>query len=169
MNHDPCEPGAESSPRSSSEIKKQLAELANVRACAEHYGAIDFASQIGMRSILLHEASLQAELGEAEQRESTSAIGETIERVLPDHRPTGKTLQGVLVGGNILKGRFQLQVGEKSFSGKTTKSATKALESIRLGDRVEAVVRKKKRRRGASPTSHKTSYVLTSIKNVSET
>lgn len=74
MNSEPQAEGGNSQPRSSREIKKQLADLSKVRAAAEHYGTPDFASRLGMRSILKHQTILSEELQAAEMLESGAAV-----------------------------------------------------------------------------------------------
>ena len=60
-------------PRSTREIKRELADLATVKAKAEAHGTPDFASRIGLQSILGHEQELVEELRAAEMLESGSA------------------------------------------------------------------------------------------------
>jgi hypothetical protein len=60
-------------PRSTSEIREQLAALNKVKTQALAYGTPDFASQVGMQSILRHEQELLEELRAAELLESNNA------------------------------------------------------------------------------------------------
>ena len=60
-------------PRSASEVRRQLADLAKVRDAARAYGARDFASRAGLDAIHGHEQSLLEELRAAEMLESGSA------------------------------------------------------------------------------------------------
>jgi hypothetical protein len=62
----------QSPPRSKREVERQLADLAKVKAKAETYGMPDFASKIGLQSILCHEQDLREELRAAELLESNS-------------------------------------------------------------------------------------------------
>ncbi|HTU90808.1 MAG TPA: hypothetical protein VMF69_12085 [Gemmataceae bacterium] len=55
--------------RTSAEIREQLADLAKLKAQAEQLGTADFASRIGMQSILEHEQALLKELCAAQQLE----------------------------------------------------------------------------------------------------
>ncbi|HEY7429083.1 MAG TPA: hypothetical protein VH682_32950 [Gemmataceae bacterium] len=65
--------GFQSPPRSAQEIKRQLADLAKVKAKADAYGVRDFASQLGLQSLRGQEQSLIEELRAAEMLESGSA------------------------------------------------------------------------------------------------
>lgn len=56
--------------RTTAEIRAQLADLAKRKAQATASGTSDFASRIGMQSILKHEQELLEELTAAEQFES---------------------------------------------------------------------------------------------------
>lgn len=60
-------------PRSVPEIKRQMADLAKVKAKAEERGASDFASQIMRQSLRSHEQELIEELHAAELLESNNA------------------------------------------------------------------------------------------------
>ena len=48
--------------RSVSEIKSQIADLLEVKYAAETYGVRDFASQVGMLTVINHEVELMEEL-----------------------------------------------------------------------------------------------------------
>jgi hypothetical protein len=74
MNRDLPDSGAEAPPRSAGEIRKQLADLAIVRAAAERHGTPDFASTLGMQSICLHQDALLRELRAAEMLESGADV-----------------------------------------------------------------------------------------------
>lgn len=63
----------QSPPRSTREIKRQLADLAKVKSQAEAYGTPDFASRISLQSLCDHEQELLEELRAAEMLESGSA------------------------------------------------------------------------------------------------
>lgn len=65
--------GLRGSPRSTAEIREQLADLVKVKASATAYGKPNFASQIAMQSILGHEQELVEELRAAELLESNNA------------------------------------------------------------------------------------------------
>ena len=64
---------AHADPRAAAEVRRQLADLARLRETARAYGTPDFASRVGLDSILGHEQSLLEELRAAELLESESA------------------------------------------------------------------------------------------------
>ena len=57
-------------PRAAAEIRHQLADLEDVKRAAQSLGASDFASKVGLASVLAHEKELQEELHAAELLES---------------------------------------------------------------------------------------------------
>ncbi len=65
--------GLQAPPRSTTEIREQISDLTKVKASATAYGTPDFASQLGMQSILGHEQELLEELRAAELLESNNA------------------------------------------------------------------------------------------------
>ena len=69
-------------PRAAAEIRHQLADLEDVKRAAQSLGASDFASKVGLASVLAHEKELQEELHAAELLES-EADAELILRGLP--------------------------------------------------------------------------------------
>ena len=168
MDQGPGKSVGEGSPRPSSEIREQLAEFAVVRASAERHGVLDHASRIGMQSILIHEASLRAELKSAEQQESNAGIGESHDCFRSDPRRSPRIVHGVLVGGNSPPGFSRLMIGDRTIIIKSSRGASKDLKSIPPGAGVEAVVRRKRpRRRGKDSSPPTTTYRLMSIKKVS--
>ena len=70
MNKPKLESKRETSTRPSSEIRRQLADLAEVMGKAEEYGARDHASTSGLKSLRKHKAQLDAELKASELLES---------------------------------------------------------------------------------------------------
>lgn len=64
--------------RTPAEIREQLIDLNNLKAHATAYGTPDFASQLGMQSILAQERELKEELRVAILRESPSISAEPI-------------------------------------------------------------------------------------------
>jgi hypothetical protein len=77
-------------PRSVSEIKCQLAELAKIIESAEAYGTPDFASKMGLKSLRGLEEELRKELQAAEMLESqtngTIARTEFVDSATPKGR-----------------------------------------------------------------------------------
>ena len=72
-------------------------------------------------------------------------------------------LQGVLVGGNIETGRFELKVGEETISGRGTDAAKNELRRITFGAQVRAEVRATTMTHEDGAFEPKTSYVLMSV------
>jgi hypothetical protein len=88
--------------RSVSEIRRQLADLAEVRRVAESYGTPDFASQVGLESLTLHQESLHEELRAAEMLESGTAI----ELVLDGDPVTQHSIQASFLGTFLAKVQY---------------------------------------------------------------
>ena len=86
-------------PRSVSEIRRQLAELVDVQRVAETYGTPDFASAFGLESISLHQDSLREELRASEMLESGSAI----ELVLDGDPVSQHSIQASFLGSFLAK------------------------------------------------------------------
>lgn len=99
MNRNLADAGAKTSPRSTNEVKKQLADLSIVREAAEGHGTPDFASRLGMQSIVLHQNSLQQELRAAEMLES----GADVEIVLDGDPVVQHSVQAVFLGNFLAK------------------------------------------------------------------
>ena len=85
--------------RTVSEIREQLLDLAKVRHAAEAYGTLDFASQIGLESILRHQDALHEELRASEMLESGSAV----ELVLDGDPVTQHAVQANFLGNFLAK------------------------------------------------------------------
>jgi hypothetical protein len=83
-----------SSPRSTSEVRNQLAELAVVLRAAEGYGSADFASRMGLDSIYHHQRTLQSELKAADMLES----GADVELVLDGDPVADHSVQAGFLG-----------------------------------------------------------------------
>ncbi len=99
MNRNRTLEGAVASPRPSNEIKKQLADLAIVRAAAERFGNPDFASQIGLQSICLHQNLLLDELKASEMLES----GTDVELILDGDPVVQHSVQASFLGNFLAK------------------------------------------------------------------
>ena len=138
-------------PRSVPEIESQLADLVRLKAAADAYGIPDFASRAGMESLLRHEAELREELRAAQMLE----LGGTEEENL--------SLSGILVGGSIESGRFELKVAEEIYRGSVSEAAKDRMKRITFGAEVKARLRVTTTTHEEGATEPATTYFLDSI------
>lgn len=160
MNSNFFDEGVESSPRSTHEIKQQLADFEKVRKLAENYGTPDFASTLGMQSICNLLDSLQQELRVAEWLEQKADV----ERVRDYEKRITASYSGILVGGNIDSGRFDLKIGDKMMSGKISQAANISLRNITFGAHVTAEVQVSTINQIVEDSQPETSYTLVSVR-----
>lgn len=78
------------------------------------------------------------------------------------------TYSGILVGGSIETGRFELKVDDELILGKTSIAAKKELRGITLGAQVEAEVWVTTMTHEEGALEPKTSYVLVSVKSAEQ-
>lgn len=75
------------------------------------------------------------------------------------------TVFGVLVGGNVESGRFELKAEDEVFRGRTTETAKNQMKQIKFGASVKAELRATTMVHEEGATEPTTSYVLQTIKS----
>ena len=103
-----------------------MADLSEIIQLAQDLGVTDFASEMGLQSLLAQDRDLRAELVQSE---------EYVRRKQKPFR-----VIGALIGGDVEAGRFSLRVGDDLYTGDVADTAKEEMRRVSFGANVEAEV-----------------------------